>query len=222
LRRTLFVLSANRNLKLTRQSTGKYAGRLAHSDFALVAVMLVLVAMVAIPVVVPMEMMVPVVMPTIMIPMSMPALDTMHYAAGDALAWIPLCQAGAPVASMIPAEAANKMIFLSITGDVKGSGGMPERLTNLPFALSVALHVLEHAMGVQEGNFADSKFLSLNLARRWITLTEQFTLEHCPGSSKLAEQNQDQHDNEYEAEPAATVVAGAVEGAAPEPAKAPE
>jgi hypothetical protein len=38
------------------------------------------------------------------------------------------------------------------------------------------------------------------LARRWITLTEQFTLEHCPGSSKLAEQNQDQHDNEYEAE----------------------
>ena len=42
-------------------------------------------------------------------------------------------------------------------------------------------------MGVQEGNFADSKFLSLNLARRWITLTEQFTLEHCPGSSKLAE-----------------------------------
>jgi hypothetical protein len=65
-------------------------------------------------------------------------IDTMHYAAGDALAWIPLCQAGAPVASMIPAEAANKMIFLSITGDVKGSGGMPERLTNLPFALSVA------------------------------------------------------------------------------------
>jgi hypothetical protein len=54
----------------------------------------------------------------------------------------------------------------------------------------------------RKGNFADSKFLSLNLARRWITLTEQFT-EHCPGSSKLAEQNQDQHDNEYEAEPAA-------------------
>jgi hypothetical protein len=67
--------------------------KLAHSDFVLVMVMLVLVATVAIPVVVPMAMMVPVVMlmmPTIMIPM--PALDTMHYAAGDALAWIPLCQ----------------------------------------------------------------------------------------------------------------------------------
>jgi hypothetical protein len=79
--------------------------------------MLVLVATVAILVVVPMAMMVPVVMlmmPTIMIPMSMPALDTMHYAAGDALAWIPCAKAGAPVASMIPAEAANKMIFLSI------------------------------------------------------------------------------------------------------------
>jgi hypothetical protein len=67
--------------------------KLAHSDFALVVVMLVLVATVAIPVV--MAMMVPVVMlmmPTIVIPMSMPTLDTMHYAAGDALAWIPLCQ----------------------------------------------------------------------------------------------------------------------------------
>ncbi len=56
--------------------------------------MLVLVAPVAIPVVVPIVMMVPVVMfmmPTIMVPMSTPALDTMHYAAGDALAWIPLC-----------------------------------------------------------------------------------------------------------------------------------
>jgi hypothetical protein len=40
--------------------------------------------------------------------------------------------------------------------------------------------------------------------------------------SKPAKQNQDQHDNEYEAEPAATVVAGSVERAAPEPAKAPE
>jgi hypothetical protein len=42
-----------------------------------------------------MAMMVPVVMlmmPTIMIPMSMAALDTMHYATGDALAWIPLPQ----------------------------------------------------------------------------------------------------------------------------------
>jgi hypothetical protein len=69
--------------------------KLAHSDFALVVVMLVLVAAVAIPVVVPMAMMVPVVMlmmPTIMIPISMPALNTMHYAAGDPLAWIPLCQ----------------------------------------------------------------------------------------------------------------------------------
>ena len=46
--------------------------------------------------------------------------------------------------------------------------------------------------------------------------------ENCPGNSKLAEQNQDQHDNKYEAEPAATVVAGAVKGAAGEPAKAPE
>ena len=68
--------------------------KLAHSDLALVVVMLVLVATVAIPVVVPMAMMVPVVMlmmPTIMVPMSIPAFDTMHYAAGDALAWIPLC-----------------------------------------------------------------------------------------------------------------------------------
>ena len=40
-------------------------------------------------------MMVPVVtlmLPTIMIPMSIPALDTMHNAAGDSLAWIPLRQ----------------------------------------------------------------------------------------------------------------------------------
>jgi hypothetical protein len=61
----------------------------------LVVVMLVLVATVAITVVVPMAMMVPVVvlmMPTIMVPMSIPALDTMHYAAGDSLAWIPLRQ----------------------------------------------------------------------------------------------------------------------------------
>jgi hypothetical protein len=53
------------------------------------------VAMVAIPVVVPKTMMVPVVtltLPTIMIPMSIPALDTMHNAAGDSLAWIPLRQ----------------------------------------------------------------------------------------------------------------------------------
>ena len=40
------------------------------------------------------------------------------------------------------------------------------------------------------------------------------------GGSKPAEQNQNQHDNEYEADPAATVVAGALEGAASEPAKA--
>ena len=40
------------------------------------------------------------------------------------------------------------------------------------------------------------------------------------GSSKPAEQNQDQHDNEYEAEPAATVIAGPIERAAPESAKA--
>jgi hypothetical protein len=59
--------------------------------------MLVLVATVATPVVVPMAMTVSVVMlmmPTILSPMSMsmPTLDTMHYAAGDALAWIPLPQ----------------------------------------------------------------------------------------------------------------------------------
>ena len=57
--------------------------------------MLVLVATVAIPVVVPMAIMVPVVMlmmPTIMAPMSIPAIDTMHYAAGDSLALIPLRQ----------------------------------------------------------------------------------------------------------------------------------
>src|SRR5579863_594881 len=42
------------------------------------------------------------------------------------------------------------------------------------------------------------------------------------GILKLSEQNQDQHDNEYEAEPAATVVAGPIKRAAPEPAKAPE
>jgi hypothetical protein len=57
---------------------------------------------------------------------------------------------------------------------------------------------------------------------RLLSRTTNFKREHCPGNSKLAEQNQDQHDNEYEAEAAATVVAGAVEGAAAEPAKAPE
>ena len=54
--------------------------------------MLALVATVAIPVVVPMVMMVPVVMlmmPTIMVPMSIPAFDTMHYAAGDTLRLAP-------------------------------------------------------------------------------------------------------------------------------------
>jgi hypothetical protein len=39
---------------------------------------------------------------------------------------------------------------------------------------------------------------------------------------KLAEQNQDQHDNEYKTEPAAAVVTGPVERAASEPAKASE
>jgi hypothetical protein len=39
---------------------------------------------------------------------------------------------------------------------------------------------------------------------------------------KPAEQDQDQDDYEYEAESAAAIVAGPVEGAAPEPAKAPE
>jgi hypothetical protein len=42
-----------------------------------------------------------------------------------------------------------------------------------------------------------------------------------PDSSKLAEQNQDQNDNEYKAEAAATVVAGPVEGTPPNPLKPP-
>ena len=42
------------------------------------------------------------------------------------------------------------------------------------------------------------------------------------GRSKPAEQNQDQHDNEHEAEPAATMVSGPVEGASADPAKATE
>jgi hypothetical protein len=44
----------------------------------------------------------------------------------------------------------------------------------------------------------------------------------CIGSSKPAEQNQDQNDNEYEAEPAAAIIARPVEGAASEAAKASE
>ena len=44
---------------------------------------------------------------------------------------------------------------------------------------------------------------------------------HCPGSSKLAEQNQNQHDNEYEAESATAVIAGPVERPAPSPLKPP-
>jgi hypothetical protein len=50
----------------------------------------------------------------------------------------------------------------------------------------------------------------------------RYTAAHCPGSSKLAEQNQNQHDNEYQAESAAAVIAGPVKRAAPKPAKAPE
>jgi hypothetical protein len=42
------------------------------------------------------------------------------------------------------------------------------------------------------------------------------------GSLKLAEQNQDQHDNEDEAEPAAAIVTGPVKGAATQAAKAAE
>jgi hypothetical protein len=41
-------------------------------------------------------------------------------------------------------------------------------------------------------------------------------------SSELAEQNQDQHDNEYETKPAAAVVAGSVKRATTEPAKSTE
>jgi len=47
-------------------------------------------------------------------------------------------------------------------------------------------------------------------------------MEHYPGNSKLAEQNQNQHDNKYEAESAAAVIASSVEGAAPEPTKTSE
>ena len=62
--------------------------KLAHSDFTLIVVVVVLVATVAIPVVVPMVVMVPVVMflmAAIMVPMPIPTLDTMHYISGDAL-----------------------------------------------------------------------------------------------------------------------------------------
>jgi hypothetical protein len=38
---------------------------------------------------------------------------------------------------------------------------------------------------------------------------------HFPDRSKPAEQNQDKHDKEHEAETATTVVAGPIEGAAP-------
>jgi hypothetical protein len=40
------------------------------------------------------------------------------------------------------------------------------------------------------------------------------------GSLELAEQNQDQHDNEDEAEPAAAIVTGPVKGTATQAAKA--
>ena len=38
--------------------------------------------------------------------------------------------------------------------------------------------------------------------------------------SQLAEQDQDQEDNDHESEPAAPVVAGPIEGTAPDPAEA--
>jgi hypothetical protein len=41
-------------------------------------------------------------------------------------------------------------------------------------------------------------------------------------SLKFTEQDQDEDDNEYEAEPASTIVTGPVEGAAPKAAKASE
>jgi hypothetical protein len=50
----------------------------------------------------------------------------------------------------------------------------------------------------------------------------RYTAAHCPGNSKLAEQNQNQYDNEYQAETPAAVIAGPVERPAPKPAKAPE
>jgi hypothetical protein len=55
-----------------------------------------------------------------------------------------------------------------------------------------------------------------------IGLSESMPTCSSPGSSKPTEKNQDQHDNEYEAEPAATVLAGPVEETASEPAKASE
>ena len=42
------------------------------------------------------------------------------------------------------------------------------------------------------------------------------------GSLEFAKQNQDQHDNEDEAEPAAAIVTGPIKGTATEAAKAPE
>jgi hypothetical protein len=39
--------------------------------------------------------------------------------------------------------------------------------------------------------------------------------------SQLAEQDQDQEDNDHESEPAASVVAGSIEGTAPIPLKPP-
>ncbi len=47
-------------------------------------------------------------------------------------------------------------------------------------------------------------------------------MRYTPHCSKPAEQNQDKHDKEYEAESATTVVAGSIEEAAPKPAKATE
>jgi hypothetical protein len=40
-------------------------------------------------------------------------------------------------------------------------------------------------------------------------------MRYFPHCSKPAEQNQDKHDKEHEAETATTVVAGPIEGAAP-------
>ena len=45
---------------------------------------------------------------------------------------------------------------------------------------------------------------------------------YSPHRSEPAEQNQDKHDYEYEAESAAAIVAGPIKGAATEAAKAPE
>jgi hypothetical protein len=69
------------------------------------------------------------------------------------------------------------------------------------------------------GNIADAPAVE---ARELNNLADQLEAAGVGSSLKPAEQDQDQHDNEYEAEPAATVVPGPVEGASAEATKATE